>query len=56
MFRVFLYTIKFLKALYDSWSFNVIPYLGDKIAQDKESYLYLVESIRRFPDQEYFLN
>ena len=42
----------FLKALYDSWSFNVIPYLGDKIAKDRESYLYLVESIRRFPDQE----
>ena len=41
-----------LKDLYDNWSSKVIPYLGDKIANDKESYLYLIESIRRFPDQE----
>ena len=40
--------------LYDAWSFNVIPELGERIAKDRESYQYLVESIRRFPDQESF--
>lgn len=40
--------------LYDAWSFNVIPELGERIARDRESYQYLVESIRRFPDQKRF--
>ena len=40
--------------LYDAWSFNVIPELGARIAKDRDSYQYLVESIRRFPDQEAF--
>ena len=40
--------------LYDAWSFNVMPELGALIAKDRESYQYLVESIRRFPDQESF--
>ncbi|MGE0830733.1 MAG: class I SAM-dependent methyltransferase [Hyphomonadaceae bacterium] len=40
--------------LYDAYSFRVIPALGKLIAQDAESYKYLVESIRRFPDQETF--
>ena len=40
--------------IYDAWSFNVIPELGAHIAKDRESYQYLVESIRRFPDQETF--
>jgi demethylmenaquinone methyltransferase/2-methoxy-6-polyprenyl-1,4-benzoquinol methylase len=39
---------------YDAWSFNVMPELGALIAKDRESYQYLVESIRRFPDQETF--
>jgi demethylmenaquinone methyltransferase/2-methoxy-6-polyprenyl-1,4-benzoquinol methylase len=39
---------------YDAWSFNVMPELGALIAKDRESYQYLVESIRRFPDQESF--
>ncbi len=38
--------------LYDWWSFNILPVLGDKIAKDRESYQYLVESIRKFPNQE----
>lgn len=38
-----------LEALYDFYSFNVIPALGRTIAGDAEPYRYLVESIRRFP-------
>jgi demethylmenaquinone methyltransferase/2-methoxy-6-polyprenyl-1,4-benzoquinol methylase len=40
--------------LYDRYSFNVIPTMGKIIADDRDSYQYLVESIRRFPDQERF--
>ena len=43
-----------LQRLYDLYSFNVIPRMGQAIAGDRESYQYLVESIRRFPDQESF--
>lgn len=43
-----------LQKLYDAYSFNVIPWLGEKVAGDRESYQYLVESIRRFPKQERF--
>ncbi|MFD1881702.1 bifunctional demethylmenaquinone methyltransferase/2-methoxy-6-polyprenyl-1,4-benzoquinol methylase UbiE [Paracoccus pacificus] len=39
---------------YDRYSFNVIPALGQAVAGDRDSYQYLVESIRRFPDQETF--
>lgn len=41
-----------LGSLYDTWSFQVMPRLGAAIARDKESYQYLAESIRRFPDQD----
>ncbi|MCB1364400.1 MAG: bifunctional demethylmenaquinone methyltransferase/2-methoxy-6-polyprenyl-1,4-benzoquinol methylase UbiE [Rhodobacteraceae bacterium] len=44
-----------LQRLYDLYSFNVIPRMGQLIAKDRDSYQYLVESIRRFPDQETFL-
>ncbi len=44
-----------LRRLYDLYSFNVIPRMGALIAGDRDSYQYLVESIRRFPDQETFL-
>ena len=40
--------------VYDRYSFNVIPAMGKAIANDRDSYQYLVESIRRFPDQETF--
>ncbi len=40
---------------YDRYSFNVIPEMGKLIADDRDSYQYLVESIRKFPDQETFL-
>lgn len=43
-----------LQKLYDLYSFNVIPPMGAAIAGDRDSYQYLVESIRRFPDQESF--
>jgi len=39
---------------YDRYSFNVIPRMGQLIAHDRDSYQYLVESIRNFPDQETF--
>jgi demethylmenaquinone methyltransferase/2-methoxy-6-polyprenyl-1,4-benzoquinol methylase len=43
-----------LAALYDFYSFNVIPALGRAVVGDAESYRYLVESIRRFPRPESF--
>jgi demethylmenaquinone methyltransferase / 2-methoxy-6-polyprenyl-1,4-benzoquinol methylase len=43
-----------LDALYDLYSFNVIPALGRAVAGDAEPYRYLVESIRRFPRPETF--
>lgn len=45
-----------LQAAYDLYSFNIIPRLGQAIAGDRDSYQYLVESIRRFPDQTTFLD
>ncbi|OYX41620.1 MAG: bifunctional demethylmenaquinone methyltransferase/2-methoxy-6-polyprenyl-1,4-benzoquinol methylase [Rhodobacterales bacterium 32-67-9] len=39
---------------YDRYSFNVIPLMGQIVANDRDSYQYLVESIRKFPDQEAF--
>ena len=43
-----------LQKAYDAYSFNVIPVMGQIVANDRESYQYLVESIRKFPDQEMF--
>jgi len=43
-----------LQWLYDRYSFAVIPALGQAVTGDRASYQYLVESIRRFPDQERF--
>jgi demethylmenaquinone methyltransferase/2-methoxy-6-polyprenyl-1,4-benzoquinol methylase len=43
-----------LDALYDAYSFNIIPALGALVAGDAESYRYLVESIRRFPTRAAF--
>ena len=40
-----------LRKLYDAYSFNVIPAMGQMIVKDQASYRYLVESIRRFPGQ-----
>ncbi|MEL7301175.1 MAG: bifunctional demethylmenaquinone methyltransferase/2-methoxy-6-polyprenyl-1,4-benzoquinol methylase UbiE [Pseudomonadota bacterium] len=44
-----------LQAAYDAYSFNVIPEMGRLITGDRDSYQYLVESIRKFPDQDTFL-
>ena len=43
-----------LRWAYDRYSFNVIPEMGRAVTGDRDSYQYLVESIRRFPDQESF--
>ena len=43
-----------LGPIYDRFSFSVIPWLGERVAGDRASYQYLVESIRRFPDQTRF--
>lgn len=43
-----------LQKAYDLYSFNVIPLMGQLVANDRASYQYLVESIRKFPDQEAF--
>ncbi len=40
--------------LYDAWASNVIPRIGKAIADDEDSYRYLVESIRRFPQPSAF--
>jgi demethylmenaquinone methyltransferase/2-methoxy-6-polyprenyl-1,4-benzoquinol methylase len=40
------------RPLYDAWSFKVLPRLGRIAAKDAESYVYLAESIRTFPDQQ----
>ncbi|MGR3634525.1 MAG: bifunctional demethylmenaquinone methyltransferase/2-methoxy-6-polyprenyl-1,4-benzoquinol methylase UbiE [Shimia sp.] len=45
-----------MQKAYDLYSFNVIPKMGQMIANDRDSYQYLVESIRKFPDQETFLD
>lgn len=43
-----------LRKLYDACSFNLVPWLGKKVAGDADAYRYLVESIRRFPSRENF--
>ncbi len=43
-----------LQKLYDTYSFNVIPPIGEKLTGDRDAYQYLVESIRQFPKQDDF--
>ena len=40
-----------LDRLYDLYSFNLLPALGQAVTGDRDAYVYLVESIRRFPAQ-----
>ncbi|MBT5836051.1 MAG: bifunctional demethylmenaquinone methyltransferase/2-methoxy-6-polyprenyl-1,4-benzoquinol methylase UbiE [Hellea sp.] len=47
---------KNLRKIYDSYSFNFIPKIGNFLAGDADSYQYLVESIRKFPKQNEFSN
>ncbi len=44
----------FLQKIYDTYSFKVIPKIGEIVLKDKDSYQYLVESIRKFPSQDAF--
>jgi demethylmenaquinone methyltransferase/2-methoxy-6-polyprenyl-1,4-benzoquinol methylase len=44
-----------LSKAYDLFSFHMIPRMGKIVAQDSQSYQYLVESIRKFPDQRSLL-
>lgn len=46
--------VPMLDTVYDNYSFHAIPAMGRLVAGDAESYRYLVESIRMFPDQETF--
>ena len=43
-----------LDKIYDAYSFSVLPRLGQMVANDKESYEYLAQSIRKFPPQKEF--
>jgi demethylmenaquinone methyltransferase / 2-methoxy-6-polyprenyl-1,4-benzoquinol methylase len=43
-----------LRKAYDAYSFRVIPEIGARVTGDRDAYQYLVESIRRFPDQKRF--
>ncbi len=43
-----------MQKAYDLYSFNVIPAMGQVVTGDRASYQYLVESIRKFPDQDSF--
>ena len=43
-----------LEKLYEAWSFNAIPRIGQMVTGEAEPYRYLVESIRRFPNQTNF--
>ena len=45
-----------LDKIYELYSFQAIPVLGSIAAGDRDSYRYLVESIRKFPDQETFVD
>ena len=44
--------VPLLNRVYDAYSFAALPALGKLVANDSESYRYLAESIRMFPDQE----
>jgi len=45
-------TAQAIRRAYDAYSFRVIPVVGALVTGDRRSYQYLVESIRRFPDQK----
>jgi len=47
-------SLPLLDVAYDAYSFNIIPALGEWVTGDGDAYQYLVESIRRFPDQKRF--
>ncbi len=46
----------FLAKIYDEYSYRLIPKMGELVAKDRDSYQYLVESIRKFPSQKELQN
>ncbi len=48
--------VPLLDKLYDTYSFKVLPWLGEFVAGDRDAYTYLAESIRQFPDQKSLAN
>lgn len=44
-----------ITSIYNSYKKNIIPWIGEKIAKNKQAYKYLEESIDQFPDQEELL-
>jgi demethylmenaquinone methyltransferase/2-methoxy-6-polyprenyl-1,4-benzoquinol methylase len=44
--------IAVLEPLYEKWSFQALPRIGGVVAKDRDSYVYLAESIRMMPDQD----
>ena len=46
--------IPLMQKAYDLYSFNIIPKLGELVVNDRDSYQYLIESIRKFPKQDLF--
>ena len=48
--------ISIIQPLYDLYSFKVLPFLGELVTKDAESYRYLAESIRMHPDQNTLLD
>ena len=47
---------EFMRPLYDFYSFNVIPKIGKIITNNEDAYKYLVESIKKFPSKEKFVD
>lgn len=43
-----------IRRIYDTYSFSILPALGERIANDRNAYQYLAESIRKFPNQSQF--
>lgn len=41
-----------IRQVYDAYSFGLVPEIGAAVANDRDAYQYLVESIRKFPRQE----
>ncbi len=48
--------IPVLQRIYDKYSFEMIPWIGERVTGDRDSYQYLVESIRKHPDQSTLLD
>ncbi len=47
-------SVPLVRGLYDTYSFSILPEIGKRVANDRNAYRYLAESIRRFPNQSQF--